>query len=43
MSFRQTINGMSCSDRGFKVVVDRTASKVLISFNVKCVSGKHKN
>ena len=42
MSFRQTINGLSCSDRGFKVVVDRTARKVLISFNAKCVSGKHR-
>ena len=27
-SFRQTINGLSCSDRGFKVVVDREARKV---------------
>ncbi|MFH1440540.1 MAG: MvaI/BcnI family restriction endonuclease [Candidatus Omnitrophota bacterium] len=42
MSFRQTINGLSCSDRGFKVVVDRTARKVLISFNAKWVSDKHK-
>ena len=42
MSFRQTINGLSCSDRGFKVVVDRSARKVLISFNAKRVSGKHK-
>lgn len=42
MSFRQTINGLSCSDRGFKVVVDKAARKVLISFNAKCVSIKHK-
>jgi hypothetical protein len=42
MSFRQTINGLSCSDRGFKVVVDRGARKVLISFNAKGVSSKHK-
>ena len=42
MSFRQTINGLSCSDRGLKVVVDRAARKVLISFNAKCVSGKHR-
>jgi hypothetical protein len=41
MSFRQTINGLSCSDRGFKVVVDREAHKVLISFDAKCVSGRH--
>src|SRR3989338_2039444 len=40
-SFRQTINGLSCSDRGFKVVVDREARKVLISFDVKCVSDRH--
>ena len=42
MSFRQTINGLTCSDRGFKVVVDRVNRKVLISFNAKCVFGKHK-
>jgi len=41
MSFRQTIRGMSCSDRGFKVVVDRKARKVLISFDAKCVSDRH--
>ncbi len=41
MSFRQTINGLSCSDRGFKVVVDRGARKVLISFNTECVSDRH--
>lgn len=40
-SFRQTINGLSCSDRGFKVVVDRSTRKVLISFNAKCVADKH--
>lgn len=40
-SFRQTINGLSCSDRGFKVVVDRKARKVLISFDAKCVSDRH--
>ena len=41
-SFRQTINGLSCSDRGFKVVVDKGARKVLISFNAKCASDKHR-
>ena len=41
MSFRQTINGLSCSDRGFKVVVDRGARKVLISFNAEAVSYRH--
>jgi len=42
MSFRQTINGLFYSDRGFKVVVDRKNRKVLISFNAKRVSEKHK-
>lgn len=42
MSFRQTINAVSCSDRGFKVVVDRKAHKVLISFDAQCVSERHK-
>jgi hypothetical protein len=42
MSFRQTINGLSCSDRGFKVVVDRKTRKVLISFDVQCVSDRHR-
>lgn len=40
-SFRQTINGLFCSDRGFKVVVNREARKVLISFDAKCVSDRH--
>ncbi len=41
MSFRQTINGNSRSDRGFKVVLDREQSKVLISFDSNHVSDKH--
>lgn len=41
MSFRQTIGCRSCSDRGFKVVVDRKARKVLISFDSRCVSARH--
>lgn len=40
-SFRQTINAISRSDRGFKVVVDRKCRKVLISFDAKSVSEKH--
>ena len=40
-SFRQTINGLERSDRGFKVVVDRIAHKVLISFDAKAVSSRH--
>ena len=42
MSFRQTIHGNSCSDRGFKVVIDRTEQKILISFDSKCVDKRHK-
>ena len=41
MSFRQTINGLSGTDRGFKVVADRTNRKVYISFNSKEVDGRH--
>ena len=33
MSFRQTIHGLSASDRGFQVIIDRANSKVLISFD----------
>ncbi len=40
-SFRQTINALSYSDRGFKVVVDRGIRKVLISFSAKAVSDRH--
>ncbi len=43
MSFRQTIHGMSRSDRGFMVVIDRKEKKVLISFDEKSVAVKHKN
>jgi len=42
MSFRQTIHGNSCSDRGFKVIIDRKERKILISFNSKCVDERHK-
>lgn len=41
MSFRQTINGLSYSDRGFKVVVDRIEGKVLVSFDYTKVSNIH--
>jgi hypothetical protein len=41
MSFRQTINGLSASDRGFRVVVDRRARKVLISFTADVVAERH--
>ena len=41
MSFRQTISGPAPSDRGFKVVVDRAARKVLISFDALAVDPRH--
>ena len=41
MSFRQTINGFSRTDRGFKVVIDRNARKILISFNSDAVTTRH--
>jgi len=41
MSFRQTINGKARSDRGFKVVIDRNARKVLVSFDSQAVALKH--
>jgi len=43
MSFRQTIHGQSRSDRGFKVVIDRRARKILISFDAKSVDARHKS
>ena len=41
MSFRQTISGLSKTDRGFKVVVDRNARKVFISFDAHAVDNRH--
>lgn len=41
MSFRQTIHGLSPSDRGFQVKIDRENSKVLISFDSSKVSDRH--
>lgn len=41
MSFRQTIHGLSPSDRGFQVIIDRVNCKVLISFDSSTVAGKH--
>lgn len=41
MSFRQTIHGLSYSDRGFIVQTDRVAKKILVSFNAKKVGEKH--
>ncbi len=42
MSFRQTIHGLTNSDRGFIVKIDRVAKKVIISFEASKVSSKHK-
>lgn len=41
LSFRQTINGMAASDRGFKIVVSTAEKKILVSFNSQLVSSKH--
>ena len=41
MSFRQTIHGLSRSDRGFKVIVDRNEKKILISFYAGTVDNRH--
>lgn len=41
MSFRQTIHGNSSSDRGFKVIIDRSERKILVSFNYHEVSNRH--
>jgi len=42
MSFRQTIQGKSRSDRGFMVVINRKEHKILISFDAKKVDSRHK-
>lgn len=41
MSFRQTIHGLSPSDRGFQVKIDRVNCKVIISFDSSKVADKH--
>ncbi|MDP3710288.1 MAG: MvaI/BcnI family restriction endonuclease [bacterium] len=43
MSFRQTIHGLTKSDRGFMVKIDRVEKKVLISFDAKSVDIRHKD
>lgn len=43
MSFRQTINGLSPTDRGFRVIVDRDNRKVIVSFNSDDVAECHKD
>ena len=41
-SFRQTINGLNASDRGFIVKINRKEKKVLVSFDSTKVSKTHK-
>lgn len=41
-SFRQTINGLTHTDRGFTVKIDRVNGKVQVSFDSKKVSEKHR-
>ena len=41
MSFRQTIHGLSPSDRGFMVKIDRCNKKILVSFDYEKVAEKH--
>lgn len=41
MSFRQTINGLTRSDRGFMVKINREEKKVLISFDASSVDIRH--
>ena len=43
LSFRQTIHGLSASDRGFMVKIDQFNRKVLISFDYSKVADKHSN
>lgn len=40
-SFRQTICGNTCSDRGFTVVLDQVNQRVQISFSAEQVASKH--
>lgn len=43
LSFRQTISGLSRSDRGFTVVVDRDEQKISVSFDAASVGDRHRN
>lgn len=43
MSFRQTINGRSRTDRGFGLIIDRSNKKILISFDVNSAADRHKD
>lgn len=41
MSFRQTLNGVSRSDRGFKVVINELQARTEISFDANAVAVHH--
>jgi hypothetical protein len=41
MSFRQTINAKTYTDRGFIIKVDRSEEKILISFDISKVAQRH--
>jgi hypothetical protein len=41
MSFRQTINGLTRTDRGFGIVVNRVQRRVEVSFDYRAVSPRH--
>lgn len=43
LSFRQTINTLNPSDRGFRVVVNESEEKIEISFDTTFVAEKHKD
>lgn len=40
-SFRQTINGLSASDRGFKIEVDDVNRRVVLSFDSSSIADRH--
>lgn len=41
LSFRQTINGVSRSDRGFMIKVDKDQRKIVVSFDARKVHSRH--
>jgi hypothetical protein len=41
LSFRQTINGLARTDRGFGIIVDREHRRVEVSFDYRAVSPRH--
>lgn len=41
MSFRQTINALARTDRGFGIVVDRDNERLAVSFDANCVNEHH--